>query len=503
MSLTVRELVGRSHLRLELIVAGEIDREIRWVHSSDMPDPAPYLRGDEVVLTAGIWYWHGVPAESFAAGLARARVAALGFGTSPLVKEVPDELVRSCQTRNLTLFRVPADVSFIAIAEEFVEVQQRLRERPLLDLLDRGDQFLYSLRAGGGLEGLLRILTGLLGRPVAVLRRGRGIVAPARAAAFSEDVQVAAEEALAAHELPVADLEAATAFVVPTGLADAVLLVAGPSASITGPDRATIEQALAFVAIELQRAHTVAETERRFVGELFDLIAAGEGQHPAVIARLRSLGLYPDRTLVAVCCESTDPEAALTAVQAEFEKRARRGAVAVKGHQLVGLIEVAPQDDLDTLAAGLHAALGATAFVGVGGVVTDAHALGQSIVEAHHACRVARRRDHGYATHSTLASNALLIELQDDGLLDVFRETLIRPLHEHDVGRGTELVRTLDLFLSSGGRYQRTADELHLHVNTLRLRLARIEALTGRDLDSMDDRVDLWIALRSRSPRTA
>ena len=39
MSLTVGELVTRQKLRLELLVAGDLDREIRWVHSSDMPDP--------------------------------------------------------------------------------------------------------------------------------------------------------------------------------------------------------------------------------------------------------------------------------------------------------------------------------------------------------------------------------------------------------------------------------------------------------------------------------
>jgi purine catabolism regulator len=75
----------------------------------------------------------------------------------------------------------------------------------------------------------------------------------------------------------------------------------------------------------------------------------------------------------------------------------------------------------------------------------------------------------------------------------------VRPLEEHDALRGTELVRTLESFLGSGGKYQDTADSLHVHVNTLRLRLTRIETLTGRDLRSMDDRVDLWIALRART----
>ena len=45
---------------------------------------------------------------------------------------------------------------------------------------------------------------------------------------------------------------------------------------------------------------------------------------------------------------------------------------------------------------------------------------------------------------------------------------------------------------------QETATALHVHVNTLRHRLDRVEQLTGRDLGSMEDRVDLYIALRSR-----
>jgi DNA-binding PucR family transcriptional regulator len=59
-------------------------------------------------------------------------------------------------------------------------------------------------------------------------------------------------------------------------------------------------------------------------------------------------------------------------------------------------------------------------------------------------------------------------------------------------------VRTLELFLGSGCQWQATADALHVHVNTLRHRLQRVERLTGRDLSSMEDRVDFFIALRSR-----
>jgi DNA-binding PucR family transcriptional regulator len=137
--------------------------------------------------------------------------------------------------------------------------------------------------------------------------------------------------------------------------------------------------------------------------------------------------------------------------------------------------------------------------VGVGGLAAGAGELRRSVVEARHACQVAsRRRDAGHATHDEVGSHALLIALQDEDVLADFRRALLEPLETYDARRRTSLVRTLELFLGSGCQWQATADALHVHVNTLRHRLRRIERLTNRDLSSMDDRVDFFIALRSR-----
>jgi DNA-binding PucR family transcriptional regulator len=61
-------------------------------------------------------------------------------------------------------------------------------------------------------------------------------------------------------------------------------------------------------------------------------------------------------------------------------------------------------------------------------------------------------------------------------------------------------VTTLRAFLASGGRWRRTADGLHVHPNTLRHRLERVEALTGRALDRTADRVDFHLALALPAP---
>lgn len=497
MSLTVGELVSRPQLRLELIVAGDLDRQIRWVHASDMPDPAPYLRGGELILTAGIWYWQGTAPSSFAASLGHARAAALGFGTSPLVEEVPDELVQSCRGWELTLFRVPPDIAFIQITEEFVEAQHRLRERPLLESLDRSSRFVHTLQVGGGLDGLLRVLWRLLPRGAAIVQRRRGVIAAVHEPAGLAEVAQAVDAALGERTTS-PELSGLCAYAIPIASSDVALVVQGGD-GLSVPEQAIVDQALAFIAIELQRQRAVAESERRFVGELFDLLAAGESQLPAVSARLGSLGLDPERGLCAVACTGGEPEAAREAVAVHLAASGRPGAAAVKGGDVVAIVGAEPDEDLRAIAQDLHGVLGPDFFVGVGGIALEVSGLGRSVLEASHACRFAqRRRDAGFATHDALASHALLIGLQDERLLETFRQTLIQPLEEHDMRRHTDLVKTLEMFLGSGGRYQHTAEALHLHVNSLRLRLGRIEQLTGRDLASMDDRVDLWIALRSR-----
>ena len=105
-------------------------------------------------------------------------------------------------------------------------------------------------------------------------------------------------------------------------------------------------------------------------------------------------------------------------------------------------------------------------------------------------------------SHELTGSHALLLALQDQDVLDAFRESLLAPMEDHDAAHGGALVETVRTFLETGGRWQETADLLHVHVNTLRNRLERVESLTGRRLDSTPDRVDLWLALQASSAGT-
>ena len=87
---------------------------------------------------------------------------------------------------------------------------------------------------------------------------------------------------------------------------------------------------------------------------------------------------------------------------------------------------------------------------------------------------------------------ALLRELAEDPKLEPFR-ALISPLQEHDLARGSDLVRTLKTYFAAGTNASEAADRLFLHRNSMLYRLERIQALTGLDLK--DHRVALALQL--------
>jgi hypothetical protein len=77
-----------------------------------------------------------------------------------------------------------------------------------------------------------------------------------------------------------------------------------------------------------------------------------------------------------------------------------------------------------------------------------------------------------------------------------FRGSLLAPLLDYDREHGTELVRTLRVFLDCSGSWTKAADAMFVHVNSLRYRIRRVEELTGRDLGSLADQAALLLALR-------
>jgi purine catabolism regulator len=116
MELTVESLIAE--LGLELASGQEsANASVRWVHSTELPDPTPWLRGGELLLTTGIQMKGPKMQRELIERLADHQIAGLGFGTGFTHKRLPAALVTAARKRSFPLFEVPYELPFIAITE--------------------------------------------------------------------------------------------------------------------------------------------------------------------------------------------------------------------------------------------------------------------------------------------------------------------------------------------------------------------------------------------------
>jgi DNA-binding PucR family transcriptional regulator len=140
--------------------------------------------------------------------------------------------------------------------------------------------------------------------------------------------------------------------------------------------------------------------------------------------------------------------------------------------------------------------------VGVSAPAEGVAALAGALHEAQSARRLAViRAGTGpgavcVVTSDEVASHELLLASVPGSVLRSFRERLLGPLLAYDERHRAELLPTLREFLACSGSWHACAATMYVHVNTVRYRIRRIEELTGRDLSSLDDQVDFFLALR-------
>ncbi|MGD6742445.1 PucR family transcriptional regulator [Streptomyces sp. BH106] len=295
-----------------------------------------------------------------------------------------------------------------------------------------------------------------------------------------------------------------------------------------------------LISVERERRDAARTVRRRLAQEVLELVQAGAA--PAEIAaRLRvaapvllpGLGAAPHWQVVVARVEWADqqgekaeggavaqslleeiliaPEAGARPDAAEPSDRI---AVAHSGDEAIALVPlpaVAAEHDgseqgllADTLLTAVREPLAAgladqgRLSIGVSAAVHSAEGLRGALEEARHARRVAAARTGVVcaAGHQELASHVLLLPFVPDDVRRAFTARLLDPLRDYDHKHRAELIATLEAFLDCDGSWTRCASRLHLHVNTLRYRVGRIEQLTGRDLSRLEDKLDFFLALR-------
>jgi purine catabolism regulator len=486
---TLRSLLQVPDLGLRLVSDGVRieDRPMRWVHSTDLADPTPFLADDLVLLTTGSQFDGQVTAREYVGRLAGRGVVALGFGTGVQRPDVPADLIEACEKAALALFEVPYATPFIAVARAHAEAVAAEAYARRNWALDTQRALAVAALRPHGLVAIVAELGRRLDAWVAMfdasgamtLEHPIGGLAPAALDELAGHVlEVLARGAESGRSI-VVDGRALQLFTLgrTRGLRGVIAIAAS---TLDSEARAVVTSVIAMAGLALEQTEELEASRRRLHTQVLQsLLADDDG-----FAR-RVLGALPAApVLVAIA-----PDAAAGVLEEWWERRrAERGSQVFLAASDDGILICLPESD-DVLIEEAADRFGIR--IGVSDPAsysTFSRAYGQALS----ALRSARGGVIRFAESS--ASGILAALRTDDAAL--IAQSRLASLRD----AGPELEHSLRVWLQHDARLEPAAVALGIHRHTLRARVAQASGALGMDLASFPARAELWALLQAAHP---
>jgi PucR family transcriptional regulator, purine catabolism regulatory protein len=478
--LRLGDLLGEKELGLELRTgpADAAERPVLGAAVVEVESPARWIAPEWVLLTAGVRLERGPDTDlrALVAECDDARIAAIAFGIGPVFDELPAALLDEGAKRGYPILAVPRDTPFMDVVR-FVDGAIMGADAPLFRRLSSLQRFVVdALRDPDPEPAVIERLARFMDASAAVLgptgtpeitygkapfdALWRGVEGPVEAGGWHAIVAPLAARA---------------------GDPPRWLLLASPRAGFIGTLAKRAAEMTAPLLVAMDRLKEVAnEQELAVRGALLDEALRPDADTVSLAARAAAFGIdfaEPARIVLA------------------------RGDIAMLRHELGEALAAIPHllSERDECVVALVQAplerIEAPKTAGIGRPVTSIAAVRESLRDAELALERATTEGRVVAFEDFDLGTLLLSEAAPERLepkvaeiVAVLREN--PPLHE-----------ALLAYFHHDLDVTAAAAQLHLHPNSLRYRLTRIEQLLGSSLKHPATIAELHIALLA-DPRT-
>jgi purine catabolism regulator len=542
--LTLSEIMDRPAFRYAYVAAGSsrMNRSVRWVHIIEVLQFEELLQGGEMILTTGAAF--KTDTELFMIymeQLQRRDVACLCLELGHYVNEVSDIWIETAEASGIPLIIFPQAVRFIEITQD-IHAHIVNRHHHALEELERVSREFHRLTlTSQGVAHVLQLLhrstkANVIYFPI----EGQHHYFPALPESVSkrwmEWFKTTVHDDKTEQNVPepvVLETDGQTVIVQPVGAMGKtwafllLVLFRNPSQH----DYLILDSASLSIAQDLLRKRYMEErklySQTLWVNDLLHLRIRNDEEIKALIGssfkRLNEQRYYViliefeleneyGRGFSESERSSRDEEEGTSngihlslAVRSALEQQAFHPLITLQNNRLVviafdELLAKSARERLQHAFQALRKVKSAeelTLTIGVG-------QAGRGILNAYISYREAIQ---AISLSSALRSNSvffeelgvyqLLFHIEDRSLLEAFIRSNLGPLIEHDQTRGSELLRTLKIYLDHDGSKQIAAQRLFIVRQSLYYRLDQIEQLLGTDYMQPEKRLALQVAIRA------
>ncbi|TLM82696.1 PucR family transcriptional regulator [Pseudarthrobacter sp. NamE2] len=484
-------------------------RPVRWVHSSEVLDIAPLLRGGELLLCGGITLASATPEkrEEYVSALAQRGIAALAIETGGVLPEIPAAMLEKAEECGLPVVELRKVVPFVGVMQAInsILVSESVGHLQQADAATRA--MAAELAHGASLDKILGVLAGTTGSAVRLTSPWGVALGSAVPESWEDDGGARGPEGeaegqggvLIRVDIPVRGvLMARLEIQLKEGADTALAHVAG--------ERAVDILGLALLQHTPPGLHALAGAE---------LMRAVLTSAPAW--RLEQLapgaGFPVDSPAVVAAIHAASPQKLRGAVETFLNSSRIPSAAYQDDAELVVMIGLHPVDAVGQRRKLLESLQGLEgdhdASLAVGPVAGRVAEAAWSLAEARRALdvRQIRRRnasprrrhpDHGLVVVDAedTAVESLALSAVDASAREAFVNRQLRAVLDHDAQRQSQLLETLQVWLDSGCNTAQSARELHLERQSMHHRLQRIFDLCGGDPRGTGRLAALHLAVR-------
>lgn len=302
------------------------------------------------------------------------------------------------------------------------------------------------------------------------------------------------------------------------------VVAAEPSGELNDQQHSAVEQASVVMALEFLKQEAAQSVEQRLAGDFLDDVINGRcanDQSAVQRAARLNVNLHSPHLVMILDVDRFSEEITrhhwtdLDALAIKRRILSMTTDIVHKNHpgSLVGMqsdsaLLLVPVSDESEYKVGLElgkkiqqalqiALPDLTISIGVGRVVRNY----TDIPSSYHDAQISLHASETSAKHGLVIAYAelgvlpLLLQSRSQAELVTFMHNTLDPLLAYDEQKDSDLTLTLRAYLASSGHLQRTASDCHIHINTLKYRVQRIEEILGLDLSNGETRFNLQLAL--------
>ena len=536
MSLTVREAMEMEPLQQAKLLAGAggVDREIISVNIIEVPDTARWMKGGELLFSAGFSF-HGNADKGceLLMALNERRISALALKPGKYMHQIPQAMIDLADDLKFPLLELPEDMPYSTCMEA---VYRRLLSGHLDTLEQIASLHSELLKAvvNQGSEGLRVQLSRSLGAPVYFVETGVRTLYPSPEAPAPTSAGQPPEEVLAHADTLYRSGVPETGITVSGRFLSAPVLVQGrPQGYLITEQRqgdelafktAGLQYAANLFAMEILKNQELQLHEQHLQGELLaDLLERRCADTEITYRRGLLLGFdlkLPFAVFALRLFPSGNAEAFLNQSEkfwSEFQQSMKQYAAGLgtgvmftrNSSSFFGILSLLKGQSVSRLQDFLAALNGrllqtypaVSSVIGLGRSSLGIERIPDACEEAQESAKVLSRVKSlpPVSSIDDLGIYRILIELENSPVMRNFYENNVRVISEYDSKGGMFLMDTLACYFENNSNLRATSEALFLHKNSVSYRLRKIEELIGHSLSDPSVSLCLQICLKYRN----